>query len=242
MWQSFLKHAGSIVLMFFLFFYSVAFCVNAALPGSHSATVSGDVFLGGDYIELGVSQYGSFGTDQSKPAGFYGTAARSQIGMSSDLDGFDNGTDWRMDFFMPGTQEERWSIGYKIGGSATTAANARRNSTTQITNNTVTNQSSGDLLQATSVGSYGSNLQITQVISFNKGDKFFKNEVTLENISGSNTLDNVRYMRSFDPDNTVDKSGSYTTRNAILYTFANGDGKAVVQADTSNTDADPVYT
>lgn len=228
-----------IVLSFFISFTSK---VYATLPGAHSSTVSGDVFLGGDYIELGISQYGSFGTDQNKPAGFYGTAARNQIGMSSDLDGFNTGTDWRMDFFMPGTQEERWSIGYKIGGSSTTAANARRNSTTQITNNTVTNQSSGDLLQARSVGSYGSNLQITQVISFNKGDKFFKNVVTLENISGSNTLDNVRYMRSFDPDNTVDKGGSYTTRNAILYTFAHSDGKAVVQADTSNTDADPVYT
>ncbi len=242
MWNRFFKYISSILFLLIIFFYSFAAYVNAALPGAHSSTVSGDVFLGGDYIELGISKYGSFGTDQNKPAGFYGTAARNQIGMSSDLDGFNNGTDWRMDFFMPGTQEERWSIGYKIGGSATTAANARRNSATQITNNTVTDQSSGDLLQATSVGSYGSNLQITQVISFNKGDKFFKNVVTLENISGSNTLDNVRYMRSFDPDNTVDKNGSYTTRNAILYTFANGDGKAVVQADTSNTDADPVYT
>lgn len=73
--------------------------VYAVLPAARSATVSGDVFLGGEYIELGISQYGSFGTDQNKPSGFFGTAARNNIGMSSDLDGFDTGTDWRMDFF-----------------------------------------------------------------------------------------------------------------------------------------------
>lgn len=214
--------------------------VLAALPGPRSSTVSGDVFLGGDYIELGISQYGSFGTDQNKPEGFFGTAARNNIGMSSDLDGFDTGTDWRMDFFMPGTQEERWSVGYKISDVASTASNARRAGTTNITDNTVTNQSEGSLLKATSVGTFNSNLRITQVISFNAGDKFFKNVVTLENI-GSQNLDSVRYMRSFDPDNTVDKSGSYTTRNSIVYTHLAGDGKAVVKADTSNTDSDPVY-
>lgn len=236
-----IKHVSSLLIVVILFAGVLVAFVEAALPGAHSSTVSGDVFLGGDYIELGISQYGSFGTDQNKPAGFYGTAARNQIGMSSDLDGFNTGTDWRIDYFMPGTQEERWAVGYKISGTATTAANARRNSTTQISNNTVTDNSSGDSLQATSIGSLNSNLQVTQVISFGKADKFFKNTVTLENISDSTTLDSVRYMRSFDPDNTVDKSGSYTTRNKVLYTHAAGDGKAVVQADTSNNASDPVF-
>ena len=216
--------------------------VQAALPGAHSNTVSGDVFLGGDYVELGISKYGSFGTDQNKPSGFYGTAARNQIGMSSDLDGFNTGTDWRMDFFMPGTQEERWSVGYKIGASTYTASNAQRSGGAGITDNSVTNQSADDVLKATSVGNWNSTLRTTQVIQFNKGDKFFKNTVTLENIHGSNTVTSVRYMRSFDPDNTVDKGGSYTTHNRILYTHAAGDGKAVVRADTSNNASDPVYT
>lgn len=48
-----------------------------------------------------------------------------------------------------------------------------------IEDNTVTNQSSGSKLQAQSVGTYNDQLEATQVISFNKGDKFFKNKVTL---------------------------------------------------------------
>lgn len=213
----------------------------AALPGAHSNTVDGDVFIGGDYIELGLSKYGSFGTDASKPTGFYGTAARNHIGMSADYDGFDNGTDWRMDYFMPGTQEERWSIGYKINESQTTASNARRANTTQITDSTSTNQSNGNQLKATNISTHGSTLQITQVIEFEKSNKFFKNTVTLKNIHASNTLNSVRYMRSFDPDNTVDKGGSFTTKNTILFTHAAGDGQATVQADTSNNNSDPVY-
>ena len=216
--------------------------IYAALPGARSETVSGDVFLGGDYIELGISRYGSFGTDQSKPAGFFGTAARTNIGMSADLDGFDTGTDWRMDYFMPGTREERWGVGYTLGETQVTAANAKANGNlTGISDNTVTNQSEGNVLQATSVGTLNSNLKTTQVISFRSSDKFFRNTVTLENVSDSNTLTNVRFMRSFDPDNTVDKAGSYTTRNSIDFTHAAGDGKAVVQANTANNANDPVY-
>jgi hypothetical protein len=112
------------------------------------------VFLGGNFIELGLSQYGSFGTDQNRPAGFFGTASRTTIGMSEDLDGFNVGTDWRTDYFLPGTQEERWGIGYRISGTAFTAANAKRNGNlTQIANTVTTNESEGDLLKATSVGS-----------------------------------------------------------------------------------------
>lgn len=149
-----IRPAVSISLIFIVFFAIFCSPIYAALPGARSATSAGDVFLGGDYIELGISKYGSFGTDANKPVGFFGTAARNNIGMSSDLDGFDTGTDWRMDFFMPGTQEERWSIGYKIGGAATTASNARRANTTNITDNIVTNESSGDNLKATGIGSY----------------------------------------------------------------------------------------
>lgn len=226
------------VIGFSLFAFSPTY---AALPGARSAEVSGDVFLGGEYIELGISRYGSFGTDENKPAGFFGTAVREKIGMSTDLDGFDTGADWRIDYFMPGTEEERWSVGYTVGETITTASNAKQTGSTDISNNTVSNQSSGNILRAVSTGSLNSQLEITQNIAFNKSDKFFTNTVTLKNISASDSLDSVRFMRSFDPDNTVDQGGNYDTRNTILFTHEAGDGKAVVQADTSNNDTDPVY-
>lgn len=222
----------------------VAPSMASALVGAHSYTNTGtgDVFLGGDYIELGISKYGSFGTTtgQALPSGFYGTAARNNIGMSSNAAGFGQTPDTRIDYFLPGTPEERWAVGYKISGTPTTASNAFLRGTTGISNYTVTNQSSGMLLKASGSGTLNSKLQIGQVVSFNAGDAFFKNEVTLTNISGA-ALDSVRYMRTFDPDNTVDKGGGSATKSQILFTQAAGDGKAVVVSDTSNNASDPVF-
>lgn len=78
-----------------------------ALPGPHSAQVGSEVFLGGDYVELGINSGGAFGTQNSKPAGFNGTTARANVGMSVDLDGFSTGTLGNGDYFLPGTPEER---------------------------------------------------------------------------------------------------------------------------------------
>jgi hypothetical protein len=93
--------------------------------------------------------------------------------------------------------------------------------------NVVTNQSTGDLLKATSLGTLNNKLQTTQVISFNRADKYFRNQVTLKNV-GVTPIDSVRFMRNFDPDNTVFQGGSYNTHNTIPFTQEAGDGKAVV--------------
>lgn len=215
-----------------------------ALVGPHSYTNSttGDVFLGGDYIEVGISKYGSFGTatGQPKPSGFYGAGSRNNIGMSSNAAGFGESPDTRIDYFLPGSPEERWAVGYKQGGTPSTASNAFLNGATGISNYTVTDQTAGDLLKASGSGSLNSKLEIKQVVSFNRADKFFKNVVTLKNIDSS-ALDDVRFMRSFDPDNTRDQGGMSATHNEVLYTHAGGDGKAVVVGDTSNNANDPVY-
>lgn len=215
-----------------------------ALVGAHSYTntSTGAVFLGGDYIELGLSSAGSFGTDDAQPlpTGFYGTDGNTQIGMSTNPAGFGVSPDLRMDFFMPGSPEERWVAGYTVDGSHTVGSNAKLSGVVDIPDNVVTDQSSGDKLQAESLGTLNDNLQVKQIISFDKGDKFFRNDVTLKNV-GSSTLDSVRYMRSFDPDNTVFQGGDYTTHNYIPYTFAAGDDKAVVIADTNIGGEDPVY-
>ena len=215
-----------------------------ALVGAHSYTdtTSGAVFLGGDYIELGISKRGSFGTDtgRPKPSGFYGSGGRNNIGMSTNAAGFGESPDTRIDFFLPGAPEERWAVGYKIGGTPSTGSNSLLQGANNISDNTVTNQSSGSNLKALSEGTFNSKLKVSQSVSFKAGDKFFKNEVTLKNVDSS-PLDSVRFMRSFDPDNTGDRGGDSQTRNQVLYTFAASDGKAVVMADTSNNASDPVY-
>ena len=71
---------------------------------------AGELFLGGDYIELGISNVGSFGTTGSTPTDFYGTTGSSALGLSNDADGFDYGDDLRIDFFLlhPRREMESW--------------------------------------------------------------------------------------------------------------------------------------
>ena len=198
----------------------------------------GELFLGGHVIELGISGWGDFGTVSAKPDTFYGTAVRSQVGMSHDPDQFGQGLDLRMDYFLPGTPEERFAVGYRQGGNTYTNSNAARRYARNMTT-TVENTSSGDVLSATIKSTWEGRMVIQQKVLFTEGDAFFRNEVTLSNISGDSWT-SARYMRTFDPDNTKDQGGSYATDNTVLKTIADGDGKEVVVAKTYS-DADPVY-
>jgi len=206
-------------------------------PGARSVMVGGELFLGGNYIELGISEWGDFGTVGPSPAGFFGTDARSNIGMSADHDGFNNGQNLRVDYFLPGSPEERFVVGYRVGGSTYTNTNMALYSQHNMPT-TITDQSSGDLLKATIVSTWTGTMEITQVISFTVNQKFFRNQVTIRNISAT-AWDGARYMRTFDPDNTVDIGGWYDTDNTVTHTIAE-DGKAVVKAETFD-DSDPIY-
>ncbi|WP_334156678.1 DUF4347 domain-containing protein [Oryzomicrobium sp.] len=209
-----------------------AYADTLALPGAHTGSTATGIFLGGNYIELGIrtgDQIGKFGTND-KPGNFAGRKdSLPGIGMVGDADGFGTGADLRIDYFLPGTPEEGFYAGYKIGGVATEGKNFGQ---------TVVDQSSGDTLSAKVTGTIGGNLKVEQVISFNKDDRFFKNTVTLTNVSGS-ILDAVRFMRSFDPDNTEDIAGAsgFTTTQTIERSFQAGDSVAVVSARSAVGDA-----
>jgi len=84
--------------------------------GNRSETGAGAVFLGNEFIELGIAQNGGFGV-ATKPLGFYGTSGYPGVAMSVDLDGFGSGQDLAIDYFVPGNPEERWSIGVTQGTS-----------------------------------------------------------------------------------------------------------------------------
>ncbi len=193
-----------------------------------SAEVDGEVFLGGKFIELGIHSSGSFGTSGSRPAGFYGTDSDSRLGMTSDSDGFDEGNDLRIDYFLPGSPEEAWNLGYKIGGSTFVGTNAGLEGESEIPFS-VTNTTSGNTLSASGTGVFNATLQTNMSISFDANADYYKTTIVLTNNSAS-TIDDVRYMKSFDPDNTVYLGGDYTTINKIESTFEAGDGKAIVSA------------
>ncbi|MCM3617859.1 LPXTG cell wall anchor domain-containing protein [Sutcliffiella horikoshii] len=215
-----------------------------AVYGGENGT---ELFLGGNFIELGISNWGDFGTFGDKPNNFRGTvggesmpfSGSNKIGMSADHDGFCNGRDLPVDYYLPGTPEERFAVGYKVGLTTETNSNSvqmgNRNMPTIVTNQS--NTSTGDL-KAKTISIWDSKMEVTQVISFKADDKFYRNDVTIKNTS-TNSWDSARYMRSFDPDNSQFRGGQFVTANTVTHTYAE-DGKAVVKAETiGNTD--PLY-
>lgn len=191
--------------------------VAAILPGAHHAVVGNDVFLGGNYIEVGVNKHGSFGTASNAPAGFH-PSVRTNLGMVADGDGFNVGNASNTgDFFLPGNPYESYVVAYKdTNGTATKAQVSERNGVLGITNISTTDTSSGNTLSATTVGTTNDGkLEITQVVSFDVNDKYFNIHITYRNVSG-NTIYDARYLRSVDPDQDADTKGDYSTKNSVV--------------------------
>ena len=216
----------------------------SASQTGRSAVVNDDIFLEGTYVSVGIAGDGSFGTDSNAPAGFHPyTAKRNTLGLSIDQDGFDSGAAATTgDFFLPGTQEESFTVGFKTGSTGGTAynfTNAERRGTTQITPTSIANQSSGNTLQARFIGKTTDNkLQVTQAVSFDVNSRFFKTKITLTNIA-SETLYSVRYMRSFDPDQDSDINSVSNTTNEVVENRP-GDARSIVKATGPNSGV-PVF-
>lgn len=199
---------------------------SGSLPGARSLSdSSGNVFLGGNYLEIGISIHGSFGTSSAPSSIYPGSSTgfhpySSAIGLRVDGDGWNVGNSSRTgDFFLPGTPEERWMFGYYANGTQYNYVVGDRTSnmsgywikTPSVTN---TSKTSSGQLSATVIGITQHNVKITITYSFTTNDKFFVTDVKIEN-NGSYNLTNVRYTRSFDPDQDAETSGSYQTYNRV---------------------------
>ncbi|SCA57312.1 hypothetical protein MTBPR1_50068 [Candidatus Terasakiella magnetica] len=199
-------------------------------PDTTTPAVSGEVFLQGTYLELGVSEYGSLGTTAEAPTGFHNNT-HNNLAMVADGDGFDSGASATSDdYFLPGAPMEGFSLSHS--GLATPLKNYETDGYSDISMLTY-DTSSGSTLSATSSGSTAF-ADISQVISFDQDATFFVTEVTITNTSGS-TLNNVRYMRAADPDQDSDLNFTSNTDNDVLNNTTST-GPAAVVAKGSTTD------
>ena len=205
------------------------------------AAFNGNYYMGNQYIELGIcgpsssacssgGPGGKFGTTSTNPSLFFGRDNLAGIGMVGDADGFGEGTDLRIDYFLPGSPAEQFTI--KADGIADTRNMATTANSGEYTFSPLTSDNSIKLTYS----GIKSDLKVQQEVSLKLDNKFFNNTVTLTNTSGS-TINNVYFARSFDPDNTVDQSGSYTTIQKIEQKIAAGDSANVVSATSSEGDA-----
>lgn len=171
--------------------------------------VGGDVFLQGNYMEIGVSSAGSLGTASAAPAGYH-PINRSNISFRVDSDGWNTGAAPNSgDFTLPGSPVDVIAVAYN--GQA--YANDQRSGYIQIAAST-TDTSSGGGLSASTTGTAES-LKMTQVVTLDPSATYYSTTVTLTNTSAG-TMNNVRFMRSFDPDQDLDSGGGYGTYNDVL--------------------------
>ncbi len=198
--------------------------------GIRYAIVDGAVFLGGKYIEIGIAPGGYFGTGSVKPGTFYGRNGRSGIGMVGDADGFGSGADLRIDYFMPGSPFQSTTAGYNDATASSWSPGKGTPATVEVL------PLGADNVMKAKVTTTVGDMQIVQIISLAKADKYFKTEATLNN-TGAAAIANATFISHFDPDNTVDVGGDYETIQKIEQTIAAGDGAAVVSATSKPGDA-----
>lgn len=209
---------------------------------ARSTTANGEIFLGGKFIELGISAWGNFGTAGAKPAGFYGAPNITGIGMSADHDGYGIGQNLPIDYFLPGTPEERFAVGFQANGATNMTSNSERMNDKNM-QTVVSNDSQGRTLAASATSSWSVNgssaMTVKQDISFDAESLWFKNHVTITNNTTTDWT-SARYMRSFDPDNTAAQNGRYDTSNTVIGNVAT-DGYAAVKAQTYMAN-DPLFS
>ena len=219
------------------FIYTVQDAFGASATASVSLVVGlsdhdrvgGDVFLQGNYMEIGVSASGSLGTANAAP-GNYHPQGRTNISYVVDTDGWTAGNPPRAgDFTLPGTPVDTIVVGY----NGTSYAQDERTGRRQIAT-TTTDVSTSTLLGAQTIGLVNGSLRFTQTISLDPSATYYITTITMENL-GSTTATDVRFMRSFDPDQDQYRYGNFTTNNDVLSNPSVGNDLAIARASGPNS-------
>lgn len=186
---------------------------------SYSQIVGANLFLKGEFVEVGINQCGAFGSGSLPPAAddFHPNPGLTGLGFVADWesDGWDSGSpDYCGDYFVPGTPVEGWQI--QIG--PTTWTNTNQTCFPDDIPGDVGEYTYADgVLTGTWEGSIASeDLSITQITTLPEDKLYFVTRILLCN-DGDEALEDVYYMRNVDPDNDQPWSGDFTTDNEIVY-------------------------
>lgn len=214
-----------IILTLGLLFW-VPLVVDAeGMIGARSATnAAGDVFLGGNYIEVGISKSGSFGTSAPAPADFHSHALSTYnyaLGLIADGDGWDVGNPPTSgDFFLPGTPYEGYIFSYVMNGNSYVYRISERTSATWVgnyfTEPAVVDESDieHDKLKAVFSVVTKEKIKLELTIEFGVDDVYYSTLVNVINMS-ENEITDVIFTRDLDPDNDKDLNGTYETYNKV---------------------------
>jgi hypothetical protein len=230
---------------------SLVFC---AFP-SHAQLDSCNVFLKGNYIEVGINWTGAYGSSIPAPSGYHPKGASSERNSSicgatcpgtanclgfvadPDKDGWTIGSPYPYygDYFMPGNPMEGWSI--MADGNQVNAWNLNScdpEFDAGLSGQNISYSSYGRVRSGKWQGAFDS-LQITQITSLDTNNVFFTTTVSLKN-TGHLSRHNIYYVRTLDPDNTQPETGQFATINTIAYQLPNPRNLTLVSAVGLDTD------
>lgn len=205
---------------------------------SSAQKVSGDGFLLGKYVEVGVAPNGCFGSANNAPAGYHGRSYASSspsaaIGFIADpdKDGWTVGTPaYYGDYFMPAVEYYSWGV--EINGSRYIADRAGIGGATLfpsgMTGAVDTYYVVGKEKHIIWKGSVG-NLSIRKDIYIDTTALYFVERITLKN-TGTTTLNNVYFGSAVNPDNDAVFSSNLNTRDTIQFQTPNAENKSLVTA------------
>ncbi len=208
----------------------LSFCLAVALllcgGMSFAQIVSGNMFMQGAYLEVGMQRTGALGTSVNQPSGYHRHGGSPPCGSTNVLasvydwgkDGWTVGTPAYMgDYTLPGSPWEEWAI--QVNGTMTTANSSSCGFSGTLTGSHTSFSTAGGRVTGLWNGSVGSGgaLAIKKEHRIDTFGSAFIVTVTMTNTTGS-PLPGVYYMRCCDPDNDQTwTGGGFTTNNTIVY-------------------------
>jgi gliding motility-associated-like protein len=222
------------------FFQQVSFLILITIllmwHNSSAQLIGADVFIKGDYVEIGVGTGGWYGTGANAPAGYHPRSPGPTLGFVSDpdKDGFTVGIpNFCGDYFVPGFPQEGWDIQV---GNLWAKAWLSSGLTGGITGSNVSYTASATDFKTVWEGAYAG-LAIRQTTILKKNKLYFLIKVTFKNTTTAD-INDIYYDRTLDPDNAstmgsltgVVTSPGATTVNTIEYKLPNPQSKSLVSA------------
>ncbi len=219
--------------------------VVAGLSGAvaQAQLVSDNIFIKGNFVEIGICPNGAFGTTVDVPAGggfhprtnTWGEENRLGFVADPDMDGWEVGTpNYIGDYFYPGSPQEGWDVQVNgVRSQAWRGLGAPGSFTGVLDGENTAVGISGARKFGDWEGTAG-NLAIRQRTILDTNKVYFICEVVLKN-TGSTPLTEVYYNRTVDPDNEAAMPGCYdfNTTNTVVYQpdpTGVGDDKCLVSA------------
>lgn len=190
-----------------------------------SQAVGTDIFLQGDFVEVGIATNGAYGSGGNAPTGYHPrpdlSLTSGPIGFVADpaKDGWGVGSpgfpDYFGDYFLPGTPQEGWDIAVNGARGLAWRGSGPGSFTGGLTGANTSYTATPTQLTGVWDGSFG-NLTIKQTTTQKKDKLYFVTRVELKN-TGATTLTNIYYNRSLDPEPDATVGGNYSSDKRIIF-------------------------